>query len=81
MNDRSRPEAASEAAAKQSPVTPDPAPDRPRRSFELRRARERRRVSRQLDRLLGCRYPYPDPHQVYGTTPALARALEAEAVA
>jgi hypothetical protein len=52
--------------------------DRPR--FDLPRIHDRRHASLELDRLLGvCRYP--DPHELYGMTAALARMLEAEAVA
>ena len=51
---------------------------RPR--FDLSRVLDRHHASLELDRLLDC-YPYPDPHELYGMTPALARMLEAEAVA
>jgi hypothetical protein len=52
----------------------------PRQRFSAECLLARRRASLDLDRLVGC-YPYPNPHEVYGMTTALARMLDAEAVA
>jgi hypothetical protein len=49
--------------------------NRPR--FNLGRVLDRRHASLELDRMLDC-YPYPDPHELYGPTAALARLLEAD---
>jgi hypothetical protein len=46
--------------------------------FNLARVLDRRHASLELDKMLdACRYP--DPHELYGMTAALARMLEAEA--
>ncbi len=56
--------AAPETAAKQSEVS-IPCDRRPRPTFNLGRVLERRRVSRELDAILG-RRSYPDVWQLYG---------------
>jgi hypothetical protein len=69
-------EATPKVIAATDSIQPRPA-DRPR--FRLARVLDRRRASLELDRVVDV-HPYPDPHEIYGKTPALARMLEAEAV-
>ena len=59
-------------------VVPSEYDSRPTWSAHWQRVRARRRAQRELNAILGVR-DYPDPHELYGPTPALARMLEAEA--